>query len=581
MNIITEKIEAILKDAFKKAGYDSKYGEISISNRKDLGQFQCNGALSSCKVYKKNPMVIADEIVNLIKDNPFFKDVNVASPGFINLTISDKELVKFLSALEKDKSFAIIKSPKKEKIVIDYGGPNIAKPLHVGHLRSAIIGESIKRISKVMGHKVIGDIHMGDWGLQMGLVLAGIEEKYPKVKAYNGEGDIKLSVTLDDLNDIYPTASKKAKEDEAFKEVASEITRKLQNKDKKYYKLWKQIVKISTHDLKKNYDYLGVNFDCWLGESDASEYIEPLIKKLEDDNLLYESDGAMVVDVRKEDDQYEVPPILIKKSNGALLYATTDLATIIQREHDFKPSKIWYVVDNRQSMHFEQVIRCVRKAKLIKDEIDIEHLGFGTMNGEDGKPFKTRSGGVLRLSDLINIVVSGAEKKVSDLSYDSKEKEEIAKKVGIAALKFGDLINYRGKDYVFSLEKFLSFEGKTGPYLLYTVARINSILNKVKLNDIDDAKYLEPLSEEERDLMLNLFYVSDAYQNAYNEKAPNIIADHVYNLCVIFNKFYANNKILSEENKLRKASWIKLIKLTKNIIEFELNSLGIETVDRM
>ncbi len=580
MNIVTNKLTKIVGAAFKKNGYNENYGLTLVSNRRDLGQFQCNGALVSAKEYKKNPLDIANEVLSELKDNELFSDVNVVRPGFINITLKDEVIVDFLNSIDEDNNYGIIKDESKT-IVIDYGGPNIAKPLHVGHLRSAIIGDSIKRIARIKGHHVIGDIHLGDWGLQMGLVLAQIEDELPSIKDYDGKGEIELNVGLDDLNEWYPKASKRSKEDEVFRDRASLITFKLQNKDPKYYNLWKEIAKLSTTDLKKSYDILGVEFDKWLGESDSDEYVDELITSLEEQGLLYESDGAMVVDVAKEDDDHTIPPVLIKKSNGGILYPTTDLATLIQRDRDFNPDYIYYVVDNRQGMHFEQVFRCARKANLIDDKIIIEHVGFGTMNGSDGKPYKTRQGGILKLSDLISTVIESARDKIQHLDYESDEKELIAKRVGIAALKFGDLINFRGKDYLFDLDRFLSFEGKTGPYLLYTVSRINSILDKANEFSFEESDFITPQSEEERDLMLNLLFINDAFENAFREKAPNFIADYVYNLAASFNKFYVNSRILAEEDESKRGSWLKLLQLVKNILELQLSMLGIDTVTRM
>ena len=580
MNIVTNKLTKIVGAAFKKNGYNENYGLTLVSNRRDLGQFQCNGALASAKEYKKNPLDIANEVLSELKDNELFSDVNVVRPGFINITLKDEVIVDFLNSIDEDNNYGIIKDESKT-IVIDYGGPNIAKPLHVGHLRSAIIGDSIKRIARIKGHHVIGDIHLGDWGLQMGLVLAQIEDELPSIKDYDGKGKIELNVGLDDLNEWYPKASKRSKEDEVFRDRASLITFKLQNKDPKYYNLWKEIAKLSTTDLKKSYDILGVEFDKWLGESDSDEYVDELITSLEEQGLLYESDGAMVVDVAKEDDDHTIPPVLIKKSNGGILYPTTDLATLIQRDRDFNPDYIYYVVDNRQGMHFEQVFRCARKANLIDDKIIIEHVGFGTMNGSDGKPYKTRQGGILKLSDLISTVIESARDKIQHLDYESDEKELIAKRVGIAALKFGDLINFRGKDYLFDLDRFLSFEGKTGPYLLYTVSRINSILDKANEFSFEESDFITPQSEEERDLMLNLLFINDAFENAFREKAPNFIADYVYNLAASFNKFYVNSRILAEEDESKRGSWLKLLQLVKNILELQLSMLGIDTVTRM
>lgn len=577
--LLTEKVSA----AFEKCGYDSKLGVVTASDRLDLCQFQCNGAFSGAKLYKKAPFMIADDVAAVLKEEGIFGKVEVVKPGFLNLTLTDEYMLELTKEIEADKFNGVPQAEKPQTIVIDYGGPNVAKPLHIGHLRSAIIGESLKRLARACGNTVYGDVHLGDWGLQIGLVIAELNERYPDWKCFstdfNAETDAMPELTADLLCEVYPFASKKSKEDEDFKAKAHTATFELQNGREGYIALWKEILKVSIADLKSNYSKLDVDFDYWYGESDADKFIPELMQILEDKKLSYESNGALVVDVELESDKAPMPPVIVRKSDNSSIYATTDLATIIQRRKDFNPDKIWYVVDKRQELHFTQVFRCARRADLVPAEAELEFLGFGTMNGSDGKPYKTRDGGVMRLSDLIQTVTYASLARLENSSFvNEDDKESYAQKLGMAAVKFGDLINHRSKDYIFDLDKFMSAEGKTGIYLLYTVSRINSILKKTgdckaELNGV--------YTEAERDIMLKLIMTGDTFNYAMEEKAPNYICENAYQLAVSFSHFYHENHIMDEQDEAKKASWIALIKLVRTMIVKHLDILGIETVENM
>lgn len=557
--------------AFSECGYDEALGQVVVSNRLDLCQFQCNGALSGAKQYRKSPLLIAKEVAAHIPENEMIGSLEVVAPGFINISLKDEFLMKYVQELYFDKYMGIPQADKEETIVLDYGNPNVAKPLHVGHLRSAIIGEALKRIITATGRKAVGDVHLGDWGLPMGLVLAELEERY---------GDNLPILTTDLLNEIYPYASKKSKEDSEFLEKARTITAKLQKGDPAYKETWKTMIALSIEDIKNTFTRLGATFDYWYGESDSSKYVPELIEILKTKNILVESEGAQVVEVAKEDDKQPIPPTIIIKSNGSEGYATTDIATIIQRQKDFAPDKIWYVVDFRQNLHFTQVFRTAQKAELIPSTTELTHLCFGTVNGKDGKPFKTRDGGVMQLSDLLDAVVECAYEKLrrSD-NVEESVKKETAEKIGIAAIKFGDLINHYSKDCIFDLDKFMASEGKTGVYLLYVVARINSIMRKnqdncsIKLNGV--------YSEGERDLLLKLALSGNAFLGAYNEKSPNILCENAYQIAVAFSKFYHDNHIISETDDDKKSSWLSLCTIVKAMLIKHLDTLGIETVEVM
>lgn len=583
MQSITKILTGIVSDAFDKCGYDSKLGTVTASDRLDLCQFQCNGAFAGAKLYKKAPFMIADDVSKVLQSEGIFSKVDVVKPGFLNLTLSDDYMLKLTKEIEADKFCGVPQAEKPQTIIIDYGGPNVAKPLHIGHLRSAIIGESLKRLARACGNTVYGDVHLGDWGLQIGLVIAELNERYPDRKCFsedfNADTDTVEPLSAELLCEVYPFASKKSKENEDFKAKAHTATFELQNGRAGYIALWKEILRVSIADLKDNYSKLDVDFDYWYGESDADKYIPELMKILEDKKLSYESNGALVVDVELESDKAPMPPVIVRKSDNSSIYATTDLATIIQREKDFHPNKIWYVVDKRQELHFTQVFRCARRAELVPAETELEFLGFGTMNGSDGKPYKTRDGGVMRLSDLIETVTNASLQRLENSSFVSEDdRESYARKLGMAAVKFGDLINHRSKDYIFDLDKFLSSEGKTGIYLLYTVSRINSIMKKA-----GDAKaeFTGIYTDEERELMLKLIMTGDVFNYAMDEKAPNYICENAYQLAVSFSRFYHENHIMDEKDEAKKASWLALAKLVRTVITKHLDILGIETVENM
>ncbi len=580
--MITKILTEIVQSAFEKCGYDKKLGIVTISDRWDLCQFQCNGAFSGAKLYKKAPFIIANEIANELLNNEIFNKVEVANPGFINITLKDEYLIKTALGISKDKNIGVPQADTPETIVLDYGGPNVAKPLHIGHLRSAIIGEALKRLLKASGRKVISDVHLGDWGLQIGLVIAELEERNPDWKCFSDEFNSEMNfipnLSAETLNEIYPYASKKSKENENFKEKAKLVTSQLQNGKPGYIALWKEIIRISIEDLKKNYTRLNIDFDLWYGESDANKYINTLIQILTDKNLLYKSEGAMVVDVSEDTDKVNIPPIIIKKSDDSSIYGTTDLATIIQRQQDFSPNKIWYVVDNRQSLHLTQVFRCAKKAEIVPNTTELEHLSFGTMNGTDGKPYKTRDGGVMQLSDLLDTIINAAIERIS--FSDEQSKYNIAEKIGVAAIKFGDLINHRSKDYIFDIDKFLSSEGKTGVYLLYTIARINSILKKANCSD-DNIVLNNIYTDLDRELLLKIIFSSESFMQAINEKAPNFICENAYQIATAFSKFYHDNHILSETDTQKQNTWIGLCLFTKKMLIKHLDILGIESVELM
>lgn len=577
--ILTEKVSA----AFEKCGYDKALGAVTASDRLDLCQFQCNGAFQGAKLYRKAPFMIADEVAAVLAQDDTFAKAEVVKPGFLNLTLSDKYMLSVVKDIAADEHLGVPQNENPDTIVIDYGGPNVAKPLHIGHLRSAIIGESLKRLARATGNTVYGDVHLGDWGLQIGLVIAELSERYPYWKcfdaSFNPEKDSVPELNPELLCEVYPFASKKSKEDEAFKDKAHTATFELQNGRPGYIALWKEILRVSIADLKSNYSKLDVDFDYWYGESDADKYIPELMKILEEKHLSYESNGALVVDVAEDSDKAPMPPVIVRKSDNSSIYATTDLATIIQRERDFHPTKIWYVVDKRQELHFTQVFRCAKKAQLVPDTTALEFLGFGTMNGSDGKPYKTRDGGVMRLSDLIETVTNASLERLSESSFVTEEnRDDYARKLGMAAVKFGDLINHRSKDYIFDLDKFMSAEGKTGIYLLYTVSRINSILKKAgdakaELNGI--------YTDAERELMLKIVMSGNAFTLAMDEKAPSYVCENAYQLAVSFSRFYHENNIMNEQDEAKKSSWLALAKLTREVIIKHLGILGIETVENM
>ena len=590
IDLITEQVT----NAFTGQGYDAKYGKVTLSNRPDLCEYQCNGAMAAAKEYKCAPFMISDKIAQALAENELFESVESVKPGFINMKVSPAYLAKYVSDMKADEGrFGCDKAAHPKTIIVDYGGANVAKPLHVGHLRSAVIGESIKRIGKFMGHHMIGDVHLGDWGLQMGLIIVELKERKPDLvyydESYTGEYPKEAPFTISELEDIYPTASKKSKEHEAFREAAMEATSQLQAGRRGYRALLAHILDVSVTDLKKNYDNLNVSFELWKGESDAQPYIPDMVQMMKDKGFAYMSEGALVVDVKEDTDTKEIPPCIILKSDGASLYSTTDLATIVMRMQDYNPDAIIYLTDQRQSMHFVQVFRCARKTGLVGPDVELTHIGFGTMNGKDGKPFKTRDGGVMRLEYLLDEINEEMLKKITEnqkekenLDISEEEAKQTAKTVALAAVKYGDLSNQASKDYCFDIERFTSFEGNTGPYILYTIVRIKSILKKYTAkNSLPDAPILGAHSASEKNLMLVLSRFNAMMENAYEEKAPHKICAYIYELANAFNGFYHETKILSEEDLKVQASYIGLLVLTKNILETCIDVLGFSAPDRM
>ena len=579
---IIKNLENDIKDIIKKAGYEEDSIYLEPSNRRDLGEYQLNDAMQLVKVYHKNPREIAENIVNELEKDSRFTNINIAGPGFINFSLSDSFTKDFLNDINKD-LFNNIDKKEKKTIVIDYGGANVSKALHVGHLRSANIGEAIKRLAKLLGYEVIGDAHLGDFGRPLGLVIKEIKEMYPDLPYFdpNYTGsyeDLDLPVTNEDLERIYPLASTKSKEDEAYLEEARDITMKFQSKEKGYYELWKKIVDISKEDIKKTYDSLNVSFEIWNGESDEMEYFDELLKLYEEQGLITESEGAKVIEVATPEDNSPMPPLMMVKSNGTMSYDSTDLAAILERRENFNPDEIWYVVDGRQSLHFEQVFRSARLGKLVRDDVELVHIGFGTMNGQDGKPFKTRDGGVMSLKSLIELVNKETYNKITNESINEDEKEKVSKIVGMAALKYADLLPFRNTDYIFEVEKFADLEGKTGPYLLYSTIRMKSLLNKANYNDTTITK-LKGI--EEKDIALTLLELPNVLDRSLQSKSLNEIAEYLYKLTSNYNKFYANNKVLTEEDEELKNSWLALTNIVYKVNVLLLDTLGIEIPDKM
>ena len=588
MKKLTDYMAEELSAAFEKAGYDSSYGKVGVSNRPDLCEYQCNGAMAGAKAYKKAPFMIADDVVGNLADSKVFSMKEMVKPGFINLKVSEEFLADYLKEMEKDEKLGADTAKEPKTIVIDYGGPNVAKPLHVGHLRSAIIGESIKRIGRFVGHKVIGDVHLGDWGLQMGLIITELKHRQPELvyfdDSYTGEYPSEAPFTISELEEIYPCASGKSKEDEAYRQEALEATHLLQQGKPGYMALWNHIMSVSVTDLKRNYANLNVSFDLWKKESDAQPYIPDMVEMMKEKGFAYEDQGALVVDVKEETDTKEIPPCMLLKSDGASLYTTTDLATIVERMKLFQPDEILYVVDKRQELHFIQVFRCARKTGLVKEDTRLSFLGFGTMNGKDGKPFKTREGGVMRLENLIaDIDEEMFTKIVENRSVRDKDARDTAKIVGLAAIKYGDLSNQATKDYIFDVDRFTSFEGNTGPYILYTIVRIKSILNRYVEagGNLEAGEILPASNSSEKNLMLQLSGFGSMIESAFEEKAPHKICAYIYEVSNAFNSFYHETKILSEENQTQKESYIRLLQLTKRVLETSIDLLGFEAPDKM
>ena len=570
------------------AEYDASYAKVTLSNRPDLCEYQCNGAMAAAKAYHKAPIMIANDVVAKLQDSPCFEVAEAVNPGFINLKVKPSFVADFLNQMAADSHLGVETAEEPQTIMIDYGGPNVAKPLHVGHLRSAIIGESVKRILRYKGHKVVGDIHLGDWGYQMGLIITELKKRQPELpyfdESFEGEYPEEAPFTIGELEEIYPTASAYAKEHEDYREQALQATFLLQNGHRGYRAIWKHIMHVSVEDLKKNYKNLNVEFDLWKGEADAQKYIPDMVEMLKEKGFAHYDQGALVVDVQEETDKKEVPPCMILKSDGAALYDTTDIATLVEREELYQPDEVVYVVDKRQELHFVQVFRCAKKTGIVRPETELKFLGFGTMNGKDGKPFKTREGGVMRLENLIREIDEEMLKKIMEnRTVSEEEARKTAETVGLAAIKYGDLSNQASKDYVFDVDRFTSFEGNTGPYILYTIVRIKSILNKYQETGacVENLQIREAEGEFEKALMLETAKFNDMINVVSEEIAPHKICSYIYDTANAFNKFYHETKILSEENETKREGYIALLKLTKEVLETCIDLLGFEAPERM
>ena len=578
LDIITQKMQ----QAFEAAGYDPAFGRVTVSNRPDLCEYQCNGALSAAKQYKCAPIQIAKAVVEQLNAQDYSL-VEAVMPGFINLKLSGSFLQSYLEQMRTAEKFGVAMSGSGKTIVVDYGGANVAKPLHIGHLRPAIIGESLKRLYRFLGWNTIGDVHLGDWGLQMGLIIAELSEREPELPYfdpdYTGDYPTEAPFTVTDLEEIYPTASAK-KSDPEFSHKAHQATLELQQGRRGYRALWQHIMNVSVADLRKNYDNLDVHFEKWLGESDADPYIPAMVENLKARGIAVQSQGAWVIPVAEEGDKKEIPPCILVKSDGSSIYATTDLATLVQRTRDWHPDKVLYVTDKRQNLHFEQVFRAARKAGIVPPETELEHVGFGTMNGKDGKPFKTRDGGVLRLETLISDMTDFVRAKVVENKIvDDSEVEATTAKIAMAALKYGDLSNQPTKDYNFDMERFAAFEGNTGPYILYTIVRIKSIL--ARYGEWENLPIQLPANDFAKELMLSITKLGPTLEAALRSSSPNLICAYIYELAGCVNKFYHETRILSEEDEALKAGYISLIGLAKNVLEQCIQILGFSAPEKM
>ena len=583
MNKILDIITAKMQQAFADAGYDASFGRVTVSNRPDLCEYQCNGALAAAKQYKCAPIQIAKAVAEKL-DAADFSMVDAVMPGFSNLKLSDAFLQDYLEQMRTAEDFGINKVGAGKTIVVDYGGPNVAKPLHIGHLRSAIIGEALKRLYKFFGYNTIGDIHLGDWGLQMGLIISELQERQPDLcyfdPDYTGEYPEEAPFSISELEEIYPAASAKKKVDEAFADKAHTATFELQSGRRGYRAIWQHIMKLSVADMTRIYNNLDVHFESWLGESDADPYIPAMVQDMKDKGIAVQSEGAWVIPVAEESDKKEVPPCILVKSDGSAIYATTDLATMVQRMQDFKPDHMLYITDKRQALHFEQVFRAAKKSGILNPEFPVEHLGFGTMNGKDGKPFKTRDGGVMRLEQLIADMTEFVRTKVVENKIvEESEVDATTAKIALAALKYGDLSNQPTKDYVFDMDRFAAFEGNTGPYILYTIVRIKSILSRY--GAWEQLAIQAPANQYAKDLMLAITKFGPSMEQALANSAPNQICAYIYELAGAVNKFYHETPILKEENEATKAGHIALIGLAKDILEKSIHILGFTAPEKM
>lgn len=589
MEKLIDLISQQVSKAFEATGFAPELGRVSVSARPDLCEYQCNGCMKAAKEYHKAPIQIAEAVVAQLKENPAFSAAEAVKPGFINLRLAPEYVRDYLMQMSGAEKFGLQGEQEPKTVVIDYGGANVAKPLHVGHIRPAIIGEAVKRIERYMGNRVIGDVHLGDWGLQMGLIIEGIRERQPELPYFDpdfhGTYPKEPPFTISELEQIYPAASARSKEDPEFSARAHEATLKLQQGNPGYMAIWHHVMDVSVADLKKNYQKLNVEFDLWKGESDAEPYIADMVKYLKDGGYAVESQGALVVNVQEPEDKKEIPPCIILKSDGATLYATTDLATLVQREQDYHPDKVLYVVDKRQALHFEQVFRTAKKSHIVPETTELQFLGFGTMNGKDGKPFKTRSGGVMRLEYLISEITDTVKQRILENNIITGDAvDEIAGIIAVAALKYGDLSNLATKDYAFDMDRFSAFEGNTGPYILYTIVRIKSILSKYQEKTgkkPEEAVLMAPQNQIEKDLMLLISRFADNLQLAYRDTQPNVLCAYIYDLCGAVNRFYHETRILTETDAQKQAGYVALITLAKGILETCIDLLGFEAPEKM
>ena len=588
MSIVSE-LSRRFGEAFAFVGFDASWGQVVPSQRPELAQYQCNGALGAAKQSGGNAHQIATDVIAAIDDRSAFAGLEVAGPGFINITVIDQVLADYAQAMADDDRLGIEPAEHPMKILVDYGGPNMSKSMHVGHLRASIIGESLKRLLRLAGHHVDGDVHMGDWGMPVGQLIVEMERRQPDLPYfdpdYTGPYPSESPVTLDDLSEMYPAVVERMEGDPAEADRARQATFDVQNGRPGYLALWQHFHDVSVAEQKRDFEALGVEFELWRGESTVQDRLAPLVDRLQNEaRVAIESDGALIVEVAEPADKKEMPPLLLTRSDGSYLYSTTDLATLEQRAEEGY-DLLLYVVDARQSLHFDQVFRAARKGAVTGDGMTMEHVPFGTVNGPDGKPFKTREGGVLRLADLLGIVTDAAKERLDEAEiaqdYAADEQREIAKQVGLAALKYGDLSNHRTSNYLFDIDRFTSFEGKTGPYLQYGAVRNQSILRKAEEAGLAPGPFVAPTVDQERDLMLRLLRLPEIVERAIDVRAPSVLAEYAYELANDFNRFYEACHILSEEDAARQASWLALVELTLRVLRLLLDTLGIEAPQRM
>jgi arginyl-tRNA synthetase len=586
---LQSSLTEVFSEAFGAQGVDGRFGEVVVSQRPELADYQCNGALGAAKDAGRNPRELAEAVVAAVDAPELIKSLSIAGPGFINIKVTEALLASTVATMARSDRLGVDPAADPRTVIIDYGGPNMSKSLHVGHLRAAVIGESIKRLFNFLGHNTIGDIHMGDWGMPIGQLIIELQDRQPDLPyfdpSHEGPYPVDSPVDLDDLSEMYPVITQRCADDPEVAERARTATFELQNGRPGYLALWKHLRDVSVSGQRVDFESLGVEFDVWYGESSVHDLLAPMVDRLSADGLARVSDDAVVIDVAQSTDSKELPPLLLTRSDGSYLYSTTDLATIAMRVDDMGADVMLYVVDNRQGLHFEQVFRAARKTGIAPDHVVLEHIGFGTVNGPDGKPFKTREGGVLRLADLIQLVTDGARAKLDDAhiaeGYDNEEREAIARKVGLAALKFGDLSNHRTSNYIFDLDRFASFEGKTGPYLQYSAVRIKSILRRASEAGIAAGEFIDPTAPAERMLMLRLVRLPEVLDRSATLRAPNVIAEYAYDIATDFSRFYEQCHILNEPDPKRQASWLALVELTLAVLDRLLDLLGIEVPDRM